>query len=93
MTAMDRVSYSPILCVSVGVGSVNREDFVSAWRVSYQRIDGQTATVALHYVVETDETGDKFFFNPSQLCKHVLLKQVCPPSMQYDVQYDSTQSM
>ena len=59
---------------------MKREDFVSAWRVSFETTDGNSAVVVLPYVVETDEGGDSLFFNPSQLCKHVFLKPVCPPS-------------
>ena len=59
-----------------GVVHVTEEDFVSVWRLDFRTASGETAMVALPYVVEKSDDGDRHFFDPTEFCRHILLRQV-----------------
>ena len=77
------------VCMHIGVNNVTLEDFVSVWKLHFTTVEGNSAVVVLPYIVERDERGDRFFFNPVQLCRHILLRPVCfPPPTQYSDRSD-----
>ena len=59
-----------------GVLHVTVEELGHVWRLNFQTDAGDSAMVVLPYIVEKTQSGHQYFFDPTDLCRHVLLQQV-----------------
>ena len=52
------------------------ENFVSSWQLDFVLPEETCVSVKMPYIVESVGDGEAYFFEPSDLCKHALLRPV-----------------